>query len=153
MAFNPILKPKPLSVPSESELDRRSFRIDAAAIEKLGVSQLDRRQKKLYDARRVMSLGGHAPKNIKTPINILKGIRHKQKERQDRQDALNRAGGNLVKNHEPRSNAVKPSKNGDGLRIGIGHFSDGNLKISKRAIATVERKSGEPISLSNILRR
>ena len=47
-----------------------------------GASVLTGKEKKEYEAKKIMRLGGKAPKNIKTPIKILKGMKIKQKERE-----------------------------------------------------------------------
>lgn len=47
----------------------------------LGATLLTGKEKKEYEARKMMRLGGKAPKNLKTPIKILQGMRTKEAER------------------------------------------------------------------------
>lgn len=129
---------------SDRENSSASLRLDARTIERLGASQFDKKQKRTYDAKRVQALGGRAPKNVRTPINILKGMRAKQRMREKRQEALDIAAGNLV----VKKTAVRQSTGG--LKVGLGKFSRGQLTLSGRDIRAVEN-DGSSVRISQIL--
>ena len=49
-----------------------------------GATALTGKEKKEYEIKKIMRLGGKAPKNIKTPIKILQGMRKKESERAEK---------------------------------------------------------------------
>jgi hypothetical protein len=52
------------------------------------------KEKKEYEARKIMRLGGKAPKNPKVPLKILMGMRKKESERAQKkqQEVCRRVG-------------------------------------------------------------
>ena len=59
----------------------------------LGLTQLEGREKRNFNERRVTALGGAAKKRENVPYHILMGMRKKQKQRDDRRHAEEAASG------------------------------------------------------------
>ena len=68
------------TVPS-GEVMRRVFADTAAEVERFGASGLDARAHKAWEAKRLTSLGMHAPKRPRIPANIGFGMAKKATER------------------------------------------------------------------------
>ena len=88
------------------ELRGRKFRRDrnddelgstARMVEQLGASMFVGREKKAWELKRLKALGAKAPKNEKTPIFILKGMRAKAKEREEKRKVMELQAGLAVK--------------------------------------------------------
>lgn len=76
--------------------ERAEFKKMWKSVMDLGAMQLTGYEKKAYDARRIVELGGKAPAAIKTPFNILMGKRAKAKQRDARRDNDIRESGVVV---------------------------------------------------------
>ena len=120
-----------------------------AAVKMLGASQLTGRAKREHEARRIVSLGGRAPKAQKVPYKILVGMRRKQKERAQKKAAYERALGiiSAKKTHDPGGPGKRggagfkggrrprhyDAKGPRGLSGGMGRYKGGTLYLDKKS--------------------
>ena len=107
----------------EEELEHyRDFDSAWSAVKMLGVSQLKGREKREHEARRIVELGGRAPKAQKVPYKILVGMRRKQKERAQKKAAYERALGiiSAKKTHDPGGPGKRGGPGGGRRKYGGG---------------------------------
>ena len=122
-----------------SESDDKKIWVSVKA---LGAVGLKGKEKWKYRSELIQSLGGKKPKNRKVPLNILLGMRKKEKKRQMWRDKQIRESGVVVarpndlstssqnsnrkkrkKLHTDRQNFMRPS---------FGHFKSGTLFVGNR---------------------
>eukprot|EP00050_Salpingoeca_kvevrii_P017982 m.69823 g.69823 ORF g.69823 m.69823 type:complete len:271 (-) comp7839_c0_seq4:108-920(-) len=134
---------------------RMEFNISQQAVIELGASELTGKAKKDYDQKRLQQLGAKAPKNIKTPYNILTGMRKKQHERAVAERERAREEGMPV----PKAQAKKSAKPAtaatkkhwvDKSSVEDRRFRGGVLRVSSDEIARKGRapRPAAPPSMS-----
>lgn len=83
----------------------------------LGLTQLEGREKRLYEERRVETLGGGAAKRENVPYHILMGMKRKDAQRRDRREAEERESGVVLATSQKR----KKPKRKTGTEWKVGH--------------------------------
>jgi len=68
----------------------------------LGLTQLEGREKRLYEERRVQTLGGGEAKRENVPYHILMGMKRKDAQRRDRREAEERESGVVLASSQKR---------------------------------------------------
>lgn len=146
-------RPRPDGVPSNptAAQERAEFKKMWKSVMDLGAAQLTGHEKKAYDARRIVELGGKAPTAIKTPFNILIGKLAKHKHRDARRDNEVRESGLVVAKKRQSAAALANEVLDDGGRrshdssgrIGdspypvLGKMKGGMLYLNRETIQTV----------------
>lgn len=140
----------------EETLDRELQAITREVLD-LGATQFKRKkQKRAYEERKIISLGGQASKPDKVPYNILMGMKKKQKERELKRTELDKERGMFVAKKKKENkgsdlksylNQMRGNRRGDGgagsgergLKCSKGVFKDGVLYV-KPPPGTTERQ-------------
>lgn len=96
-----------------TKTERAEFKKMWKAVMDLGAQQLKGHEKKAYEARRIVELGGKAPVAQKTPFNILIGKRSKAKKRDTRREQEARESGLVVAKKRPTAASLAAEVLGD----------------------------------------
>ncbi|GAB5034193.1 Hypothetical protein NocV09_01701550 [Nannochloropsis oceanica] len=120
-------RPRPDRVPSNptAAQERAEFKKMWKSVMDLGATQLTGHEKKAYEARRIVELGGKAPTAIKTPFNILIGKLAKHKHRDARRDNELKESGVVVAKKRQSAAALASEVLDDGGRRS--HDSSGRI--------------------------
>ncbi|CBJ27172.1 hypothetical protein Esi_0058_0057 [Ectocarpus siliculosus] len=68
------------------------------AVTDLGSEQFTGKEKKAYEARKIVERGGRAPKDPRMPYVMLQGLRKKAKQREERREAMEAEAGVVTGN-------------------------------------------------------
>lgn len=142
--------------PTEAAQGRAEFKKMWKSVMDLGAAQLTGHEKKAYEARRIVELGGKAPVALKTPFNILIGKRAKAKQRDSRREQEIRESGLVVAKKRPTAASLASDVLDDGGRrkhdssgrVGdspypvLGKMRGGTLFLNRDTIQTVTARRG-----------
>jgi len=112
------------------------FKWVAKQVEDLGASQLTGKRKRDWEAKKIKERGGLPPKQPKIPINILKGMRAKQKEREQKKLQKDIERGI----HIPKKKRREEKEEESGIPVPLGNFKDGILKLKQSDIKAINSK-------------
>eukprot|EP00742_Colponemidia_sp_Colp-10_P009862 GILJ01010790.1.p1 GENE.GILJ01010790.1~~GILJ01010790.1.p1 ORF type:complete len:164 (-),score=24.55 GILJ01010790.1:206-697(-) len=143
-----IYSKKPVRRPVKEKKDDQ-FWLSSQSVFQLAAENMNKKEKRQYDANRLRALGGTPDKAPKMPIKMLLGKRKKDSERlakRQEQDKLAGVIGSTATSYFDNP-FLKKKKTDSGMRErgikghSVGRFSGGMLKLSKKDIETVS-KSG-----------
>lgn len=110
-----------------------------------GAAQLTGYEKKVYDVRKIVELGGKAPKAEKTPLKILMGKRAKQKQREaKRQQELKESGVVVARKRPALASNLAAAAGGGSSR----HDKRGSGDIGASPYPVVGRMKGGQLVLN-----
>ncbi|XP_028780784.1 uncharacterized protein LOC114737051 [Neltuma alba] len=123
----------------DQELDIRKIMKD---VENLGYSHMSWKERKKIEDRKVVSLGGKAPKQQKLPLSVARPRMKKQKEREQKmlqeRLILGQFGGKLGGSSKRSAGKRKPEERG--LKSSEGRFKNGVLNV-KHLLNPAQSKS------------
>ena len=89
--------------------DAKKYWFSTRDIAKLAANGSDKRTKKKFELFELMQVGARGPKNLKTPLPILRGMRQKHVERQGRKREEEIAAGTYDKSRFKRAEQAAAS--------------------------------------------
>ncbi|CAN0113515.1 unnamed protein product, partial [Scytosiphon promiscuus] len=146
-----VKRPKPKRAPVSSDGDRpdrgdegggagrkrprapsweRDYQQIWKAVTDLGAEQFTGKEKKAYEARKIVERGGRAPKDPRMPYVMLQGLRKKAKQREEQREAMEAEAGVVTGNAgSARRKSAQTDRGGGGSRyVGLVPPSGGGLE-------------------------
>ncbi|CAM9363729.1 unnamed protein product [Ectocarpus sp. 13 AM-2016] len=128
------------------------------AVTDLGSEQFTGKEKKAYEARKIVERGGRAPKDPRMPYVMLQGLRKKAKQREERREAMEAEAGVITGNagsarrksaqtSRGRGGGGGGSSRGGGSERGGGSSSFGpapSMGMMKSGVLHISRNTAPP---------